>query len=148
MADAHKNKLNTDLIGRDLANCCRGEDICGECQQTHCVIGYAKRCIENFEKAPKKNVPSGVRNIPTMDIKVFDEVELETAIAHILKECKECKEDHTDNCIINVIRSCYEVGLFGDVQPYEGITLEYLVQLKNNFPEKAGQIAAIYASLS
>lgn len=147
MSDAHKKGLNTDLIDKDLENCCRGEDLCGECQSTHCIIGYAKRCVENFKKAPKKNVPGGIRNIPTMDVKLFDEVELEAAIAHILKECKDCKEDHTENCIINVIRSCYEVGLFGDIQAYEGSSLQYLMFLKSNFPEKADQIAGIYSSL-
>ncbi len=147
MADTHKKGLNVALIENDLENCCRGEDLCGECQNTHCIIGYAKRCIENFKAAPKKNVPSGVRNIPTMDVKLFDEVELETAIAHVLKECKDCKEDHTENCIINVLRNCYEVGLLGDIQPYEGSSLQYLMYLKSNFPEKAAQIAGIYSSL-
>ena len=148
MSGEHKKGLNAELIETDLENCCRSEDLCSECQGIHCVIGYAKRCIEDFKKTPKKNVPSGVRNIPTMDFKVFDEVELETAIAHILKECKDCKEDHTENCIINVIRNCYEVGLLGDIQPYEGSSLQYLMQLKNDFPEKAEQIAGIYSSLS
>lgn len=148
MSDAHTKGLNADLISKDLENCCRSEDLCNECQSTHCVIGYAKRCIENYKKAPKKNVPSGIRNIPTMDIKLFDEIELETAIAHILKECKDCKEEHTENCIINVIRSCYEVGLMGDIQTYEGSSLQYLMFLKSHFPEKADQIAGIYSSLS
>ena len=89
-----------------------------------------------------------MRNIPTTDFKVFENVELETAIAHILKECKDCKEDHTENCIINVIRNFYEVGLLGDIQPYEGSSLQYLMALKADFPERADHIAAIYSSLS
>ena len=83
-------------------------------------------------------------NVPTTDFKVFDEVELETAIAHILKECKDCKEDHTEECIINVVRNCYEVGLLGDVQPYEGSALQYLMYLQSNYPEKSLHIAELY----
>ena len=79
-----------------------------------------------------------------MDCKVFEETDLEIAIAHILKECKDCKEDHVKNCIINVIRNCYEVGLFGDMQPYEGITLQYVMRLKSEFPERSQEIAAEY----
>ncbi len=41
-----------------------------------------------------------------------------------------CKEDHVEDCIINVIRNCYEVGLFGDVQTYEGSTLQYLMKVQ------------------
>ena len=147
MAEEHKKGLNAELIGNDLEHCCRGEDACGQCQGNLCTIGFAKLCIQEYKKAPKKEVPGGADNIPTMDFKVFDETELETAIAHILKECKDCKEDHTEDCIINVIRNCYEVGLLGDIHPYEGSSLQYLMYLKTHFAEKAGRIADIYASL-
>ena len=89
----------------------------------------------------------GISRIPVTDFKVYDEVELETAIAHILKECKDCREDHTEDCIINVIRSCYEVGLVGDVHAYEGSALQYLMYMKENYPEQAGKIADIYTGL-
>lgn len=92
----------------------------------------------------KKEVPNGTERIPTMDCKVFEETDLEVAIAHILKECKDCKEDHVENCIINIIRNCYEVGLFGDIQPYEGSTLQYVMRLKSEFPEKSQEIAEKY----
>ena len=126
MAEEHKKGLDAGLVGNDLENCCRKETTCGQ--------------------SPKKEVAQGMAHIPTMDFKVFDEVELETAIAHILKECKDCKEDHTEDCIINVIRSCYEVGLLGDVQPYEGSALQYLMYIKENFPDKSLQIADLYRS--
>ena len=145
MEQEHKKGLNADLVWGDLMNCCRSENVCGQCQQGNCTIGYAKQCIKDYQKEPKKEVAGGNENVPTTDFKVFDETELETAIAHILKECKDCKEDHTENCIINVIRNCYEVGLLGDVQPYEGSALQYLMYLKNNFPEKSLLIADIYA---
>lgn len=147
MAEEHKKGLNAELIGEDLEHCCKGEDLCGQCQGTMCTIGFAKQCIQDFKKAPKKEVPGGASNIPTTDFKVFDEEELEVGIAHILKECKDCKEDHTEDCIINVIRNCYEVGLLGDIHPYEGSSLQYLMFLKEKFPEKAGHIADIYSHL-
>ena len=144
MAEEHKKGLNAELVMDDLESCCRTEAVCTQCQQQNCVIGYAKQCIRNYQKAPQKEVPEGTDRVPTMDFKVFDETELETAIAHILRECKDCKEDHTENCIINVIRNCYEVGLLGDVQPYEGSALQYLMYLKSNFPDKSVRIADIY----
>lgn len=65
---------------------------------------------------------------------------------YILKECKDCKEDHVENCIINAIRNCYEVGLFGDVQPYGGSTLQYVMRPKSDFPDRSVQIAEAYRS--
>lgn len=147
MADEHKKGFNADLVWGDLGNCCRSEALCGQCQGEACTIGFAKQCIKNYRKEPKKEVPGGMEHIPVSDFKVFEEEELEIAIAHILKECKDCKEDHTENCIINVIRNCYEVGLFGDLHPYEGSALQYLMYLQTNFPEKAMKIADIYKNL-
>lgn len=144
MSEEHKKGLNAELVWNDLQNCCMRESSCEECQGEACTVGYAKECIKNYQREPRKEVPNGIEKIPTMDFKVFDEIELETAIAHILKECKDCREDHTENCIINVIRNCYEVGLFGDRHPYEGSALQYLMYLKNTYPEKSGKIAELY----
>lgn len=144
MAEVHKKGLNAELIMNDLANCCRSADVCGKCQQAACSIGYARQCVENYQKEPKKEVPNGTENLPTSDYKAFDELELEIAIAHVLKECKDCKEDHVEDCIINVIRNCYEIGLLGDAQPYEGSSIQYLMHLQSAFPDKAVQIADAY----
>lgn len=144
MGDTHRKGLNADSVWNDLENCCRGEDLCVKCQGESCIIGFARQCIRNYQREPQKEVPGGKERVPVMDFKVFDEEELEKAIAHILKECKDCKEDHTENCIINVIRNCYEVGLLGDIHPYEGSALQYLMFLKANFPDRAARIAEIY----
>ena len=144
MAEVHKKGLNAELIMNDLANCCKSADVCGKCQQAACAIGYARQCVENYQKEPKKEVPNGTENLPTSDYKAFDELELEIAIAHVLKECKDCKEDHVEDCIINVIRNCYEIGLLGDAQPYEGSSIQYLMHLQSAFPDKAVQIADAY----
>lgn len=144
MSEEHKKGLNAEIVSSDLERCCMRETVCGSCQEEACTIGFAKKCINNYKKEPKKEVPEGMEQIPVSDFKVFDEIELETAIAHILKECKDCKEDHTENCIINVIRNCYEVGLFGDLHQYEGNALQYLMYLKTKYPEKATYIADIY----
>ena len=143
MAEVHKKGLNAELVENDLEHCC---NICGQCQNEACVIGYGKHCIKEYRQEPKKLVPNGTEKIPTTDFKTFDEAELEIAIAHILKECKDCKEDHDENCIINVIRNCYEVGLLGVVQPYEGSTIQYLMRLQSDFPEKTAQVAEAYKS--
>lgn len=144
MSEVHKKGLNAQLVWEDLQNCCISEAVCGQCHGEACIIGFAKECIKEYQKKPQKEVPNGAERIPTMDYKAFDEVELEIAIAHILKECKDCKEDHVEDCIINVIRNCYEVGLFGDVQTYEGSALQYLMKVQADFPEKSIKIAEAY----
>ena len=144
MTEGHKKGLDTGLIEDDLISCCKK---CDQCQGKSCTVGFAKKCVWDYIRKPQKEVLDGISRIPVTDFKVYDEVELETAIAHILKECKDCREDHTEDCIINVIRSCYEVGLVGDVHAYEGSALQYLMYMKENYPEQAGKIADIYTGL-
>ncbi len=63
MAEEHKKGLNADLVWNDLMNCCRSEGVCGQCQKEKCTIGYAKQCIGNYKKEPKKEVPEGTENV-------------------------------------------------------------------------------------
>ncbi len=145
MAEENKKGLNVEIIENDLENCCLTEGVCGPCWHERCVIGYAKQCLADFKSNRKTEVENGMERIPAIDVKVFEDAELETAIAHMLKECKNCRDHHTDDCIINVLRSCFEVGLFGDIKaPYEGTTLQYLMRLKTAFPENAARISEQY----
>ena len=159
MSDVHKKGLDAELVREDLECCCLKDTFCQRCGGaacgvgwggrgwgTACTIGFAKQCINNYIEKPQKEVPGGADNVPVVDFKAFDEVELGKAIVHILKECKDCKENHTEDCIINVIRNCYEVALFGDVHPYEGSAFQYLMYLKSQFPEKSALIAELYMS--
>lgn len=146
MSDVHKKGLDAELVREDLECCCLKDTFCQQCNGAACTIGFAKQCINNYIEKPQKEVPGGADNVPVVDFKAFDEVELGKAIVHILKECKDCKENHTEDCIINVIRNCYEVALFGDVHPYEGSAFQYLMYLQSQFPEKSALIAELYMS--
>ena len=68
--------------------------------------------------------------IPPSDIRGgYDEFAVLHTIAHLLLQCRSCKQDHYDNCIINVVRSCLEVIEFGEEQIYEGDPLSYMIKI-------------------
>ncbi|MBD5593422.1 hypothetical protein HYI10_19405, partial [Clostridium botulinum] len=79
------------------------------------------------------------------DTKLYDKDYVITAIADILKRCKSCQENHYDNCIINVLRNCYEISLFGEGQEYQGSAFMYLNGLKSVNEEIADKIFAKYS---
>lgn len=136
------SELNYDEVITDLGKCCMGEAACGGCTKNECIIGYAKTCITSCLKQGVTFVENGSEKIPVLDLKLFNTEEFETAIAHILRQCKSCQQDHFENCIINIIRNCYEVGLFGEIQNYEGSAFRYLNQIHNSHPEAAATIIA------
>ena len=141
------SELNYDLVLTDLGRCCMGEDVCGSCTETQCIVGYAKSCITKCFKEGITYIEDGMEHIPFTDFKVFNVENFESGIAHILRQCRSCKENHFENCIINIIRSCYEIGLFGETQNYEGSAFRYLNQIHNSHPETAAAIIELFHAL-
>lgn len=138
------NELNYDQVINDLSKVCLTKEACGGCVKDECIIGYAQQCITKCFKDSVTFVENGSENIPLTDLKLYNTEELEQGIAHILKQCKSCQYNHFDNCIINIIRNCYEIGLFGELQSYEGSNFRYLNQIHNTHPEVADRIIQLF----
>lgn len=136
--------FNYELIMKDLSNLCLTTDICGTCAKHQCLIGYGKKAITECIMKESLKVENGMEQIPSYDLKLFHEEYFVEGIAHILQQCKSCKENHSDDCIINVIRSCYEVAFLGEPQQYQGSTFMYLNKIQESNPEIAEQIIAYY----
>lgn len=124
--------LNDDLILKDLGEVCLSEEVCGGCTKEACLVGYAKQCLLNCVKNKVTYVENGMDKIPVEDMKVYHEEDMAAGIANILKTCRSCGTEHFDNCIINVLRSCYEVALFGEEREYTGSSFAYLVKLQED----------------
>lgn len=132
------DELNLLEIFKDLGNICKTTDVCGKCEEKSCLIGYARNGAAECRIAKRTGIMDGFENIPSCDIRGgYDEYDVLHAIAHLLVQCKSCKEDHYDNCLINVVRSCLEVIEFGEEQKYEGNVIQYLMKISQTNPAKA-----------
>ncbi len=96
---------------------------------TTTLVDYARESLEQCLKEQVTFVKDGVKNIPKHDFTIYREEDLARGIGNILKCCRNCKYEHFDDCIVNVIRSCYEVALFGEAQYYSGTPFDYLVSI-------------------
>mgnify|MGYP000948426171 CR=1 FL=1 len=142
-----KKDLNLMEIFRDLGKVCLTEAKCQKCADRYCLVGYAKDCASQCRVSGNTYVMDGFSEIPPSDIRGgYDEYDVLYAIAHLLTQCRSCKQDHFENCIINIVRSCLEVIEFGEEQTYEGDVLTYLMKLRNINPEKASIIAEEYTA--
>lgn len=137
-------QLDDEAAFRDLGKACLTEASCGTCAKEKCLIGYAKSCLSTCVKNKVTYVMDGMDNIPGIDAKVYDEERLADGIAGILKICRSCEEEHFDNCIINVIRSCYEVLLFGNEREYHGSAFAYLTELSAEGQHNADLVVDAY----
>ncbi len=135
------SEVNFNRIIEDLTECCMGEETCGGCDKASCIVGYAQNCAIGCMKDNVSFVMGGDTRIPFTDFKLYHEEELAKGIAHTLKMCRSCESEHYGQCIISVIRNCYEIGLFGETQPYDGSNFRYLNNIHCLNPQIANDIA-------
>ena len=140
-----KEELDLMQIFKDLGNICQTEAVCKKCAGRGCLVGYSKDCAAQCRVKNVTFVEDGFEEIPPCDIRGgYDEFEVLHAMAHLLLQCRSCKKDHFENCIINIVRSCLEVIEFGEEQIYEGDPLSYMVKLRGLDPQKADIVAEEY----
>lgn len=136
------SEVNFNRLIEDLTECCLGEGSCGSCDKPSCIVGYAQNCATNCMKDKVSYVMGGDTNIPFTDFKIYQEEDFAKGIAHTLKMCRSCEQEHYGQCIISVIRNCYEIGLFGEAQPYDGSNFRYLNDINRLNPQIASDIMA------
>jgi hypothetical protein len=129
-------------ISKDLSNICLQEKVCAG---KECLIGYSKYCVAQCNQKDLSYVENGMKEIPLTDMRGgYDDTEVLHAIAHLLAQCHSCKNDHNDNCILNIVRSAYEVIAFGEEQEYGGNPLAHLMKLSQLNPEKGAIVLEEY----
>lgn len=129
----------------DIRNVCLSEDRCGKCKEGDCLVGYARLCIGEAKRKETDTLKGHFDKVPSYDINGgYDNHSALEAIAHTLQQCRSCKDNHTADCLVNIVRTCYEVIALGDSQHYTGSTFQYLVKLSENYPEAAAFISEIY----
>ncbi|SES70722.1 hypothetical protein [Anaerobranca gottschalkii] len=137
-------RFDYEGIIKTVSECCLTEDYCGGCKSDSCLIGYAKNCLTTSIKENKEFIDGGMDNLPLQDMKVYDEDTMVDSLAFLLHQCRNCNLYHDEDCIINVIRSAYEVVLLGDPQEYRGSTFMYLSDIKNINSEVADKVFAAF----
>lgn len=130
----------------DLDKICHEYSRHEECIGSKCLIGYARQTVDYCREKEKDRVRDAYDKIPMYDLRGgYDEYDILHALAHIVNQCHSCRKDHSDECILNIVRSCYEVIELGEEQKYEGSPLEYLMKIKGLDAQKAAIVAEEYA---
>lgn len=122
-------EINVPFIKGAVENCCRGDLECAACQGKECLIGFAKLVSEYAGSKKVLSIPNGLKMVPIKDYKIYDQNIVATALAVINYECKDCQDNHDDNCVINIIRSSLEVTLLGEHVDFTGNPLAYVMSL-------------------
>lgn len=142
------SEVHYDQLITDIENCCLTESVCTTCDKPSCIVGYAQNCIMESMKNKVTYIEGGDTAIPFTDFKLYEREDFVQGIAHTLKMCRSCHHNHYAQCIISVIRNCYEIVLFGEAQPYNGSNLRYLNYLHTHHPELAEWIITEFHNIT
>ena len=111
------------------------------CREAQCLIGFARKVLD-FAAAKKVfDIPDAGRLLPGRDFKPYYPEQVAAAIAETCRQCRQCLENHSPDCVIALVRSALECALLQENIDYPGSVFLYLVRVKEQHPELAALLA-------
>src|SRR5471030_451926 len=135
------NNLESNIKEICIDCCHKGTE---KCNYRMCNIGFAKYVVENIKDKSIKSIEDGENMIPKDDLKYYDEKIIARGIASICKLCKDCNENHSENCVVALTRRSLEYSQLKDKIVYPGNVLIYLMNVSKQKPEFAQAIKQEY----
>lgn len=141
-------RMDFTSLNSRVDHCCLKMDGCERCNEGNCNIAYCKEVMNIYKKKRLRLIPNGIENIPSFDTKVYHKQDIVNAVGECLLLCKQCKDNHMKECIINVVRSALERILFGDhVEDYKGSVLQHIIELTQLDSETGQSVMSCYNKL-
>lgn len=110
------------------------------CIKAKCNVGFALRVVNSIQKNGLTVVEDGVQLIPKEDMKPYDNTMMARCVASICKLCKECNENHNENCAISLARKSLESIVLKETVYYPGNILTYVFNVAKQNPSFASLI--------
>ncbi|CCO08790.1 hypothetical protein [Desulforamulus hydrothermalis] len=129
-----RNLLNDFCRDCDLFNT-------GQCKEATCLIGFAKKVINFAEQKGVLDIPGASNLIPKNDFKPYYQDQISRAIAASCKLCRECRDNHSSDCVVSLVRTSLESAVLQEQIDYPGSVFMYLAKVKQQNDELSGQIA-------
>jgi hypothetical protein len=137
-------ELNYERVEQAVNRCCKTEAECVDCKQNACLIGYCQLALAYSRQKAAMRIPQGDKHIPAGDFRTYYEEDLLQALIQVLAQCQDCRDNHEEECVINVVRSALELALFGDNIPYLGSAFLYLVEAGKRYGESGEKLLQRY----
>lgn len=120
-------------LGELCDNCVSGTG--HMCDETGCLVGFVQKCMEQYKAAKKPIIKDGIANLPLNDYKMYELEDAAKIIAIACKWCHNCKDEHSEDCIVAICRRAMEFATIGNEFTFQGSTLIYLKDLDEKNPE-------------
>lgn len=140
-----KNNWEVDLtrLSAQMDKICKECDYnnTDDCKPATCLIGFANKVLAFAGHKGILDIPGASKLIPTSDFKHYYPETIAPAIAESCRQCRECRDNHSNDCVISLVRSAMELALLRSTISYPGSVFMYLAQVKAQNAEISEQIA-------
>jgi len=138
--------LNFDEVKNCVAKVCSECDYLNtdKCNKKKCNIGFSEEIIKLAEENEVMQVENGNKLVPTEDMKYYREELIADGIAEVCKLCNECRENHSEHCVISICRHSLENTILKENMIYPGSVLMYIMGVAKQNPEFADMIRSSY----
>ena len=136
--------IDLERIEKVVDHCCKTEAECGSCDKAHCLIGFAQTALAYARQKNTARIPRGHEFVPQDDLRVYYQQDLIAALAEVLLQCQNCRDNHEEECVVNVTRRSLELALLGENFDYEGSVSAYLMQVGRHNQETGNCLLQAY----
>ncbi len=112
-----------------------------ECKPAACMIGFALRTLEFAKQKGILDIPGAMNHIPKSDMKHYFVENIIPALAETCLQCKECRDNHSPDCVIALARTCLERTILENNIDYPGNVFMYLAKVKEQDRNIASMLA-------
>lgn len=124
-----EHRLNLSSLKFDLMQHCSDCPNQGNCIESKCLIGYSLMCIDYATNKGLTQISGGSKMIPEQDSKEYTSDFVADGLAQTCIACKNCMDNHSNDCVIAISRHCLEKAQLPRTIAYKGNVLTYLVDL-------------------
>jgi|GEM_PF-5815414 hypothetical protein len=110
----HTDRFNLPYLLELLDDICRDCDDPQRkenCARPGCLIGFAKKCLMFSIQSGSLEVPGAVTLMPKDDFNSYYAELTAPVLAESCRQCKECRENHSPDCVIALVRTAVESTL-------------------------------------
>lgn len=112
-----------------------------DCRESTCLVGFARKVAVYALEKGLLDIPGASRLIPREDLKPYYPETVAPALAETCRQCKECRDNHTPDCVVALVRSSVENTVISENIKYPGSVFMYLAMVKDQHPELASLLA-------
>lgn len=112
-----------------------------DCKESACLVGFSKKVLRFALQKGVLDIPGAGGLIPGNDFKPYYPENIAPALAETCRQCKECRDNHSPDCVVALVRTAMEHTVLPESIPYPGSVFMYLALIKSHNPKLAALLA-------